>query len=173
MLKLTTLTLMMASMALAQPPRPPMAPEPKALIEYLNLTGDQVSRLNAANREAMASMRPVHEQAREKERSIRQLMDAANPDATAVGRAMIEARQLRQKAGQAMTQARETALGVLTAEQRTKLAALEQAAQLQPAIGDAMRFHLLAPPREPAEGGFAPQGRPFGPRPAGFGPPRF
>jgi Spy/CpxP family protein refolding chaperone len=169
MKRLVTLTAAFAAIALAQPPRGPMG-EPKALIEYLGLTSDQVTRLNAANREQMTSMRPTFEQAREKQQALRQLMESANPDPAAVGRAMIEAHQLRQRIGDSNRQAKETAL-----------AELEKAQKLQPAIGEAMRFHLLAPAFGPGGepgfgpgfgGPFAPAGMPRGPRPARVGPPR-
>lgn len=180
MKKLVTLTAAFAAIAVAQPPRGPM-PEPKALMEYLGLTSDQITRLNAANREQMTSMRPAFEQAREKQQALRLLMENANPDPAAVGRAVIEAHQLRTRAADSARQAKETALAVLTADQRAKLAELEKAQKLQPAIGEAMRFHLLAPAFGPGVepgvgpgfgGPFAPAGMPRGPRPARVGPPR-
>ncbi len=170
MVRQLVLTAALAAAAFAQPPhrmggRPG---EPKALAEYLGLSEDQVTRLRNMNRDAMKQAQPSRDQMREKARALRQAMDSANPDANAVGRATIEMQQLRRTERESMIQARQNALSVLTEEQRTKLAALENARKLQPAIGEAMMMHLLAPPEGgPEQGfGFAPfgRGRPGPPR---------
>ncbi len=169
MIRNLVLTFALAAAAFAQGPRR-MAGEPsKALTEYLGLSEDQVNRLNNLNRDAMRQGRPDREQMRERARALREQMNSANPDPAAVGRAMLEMRQSRKTAGDAMTQARQNALSVLTEEQRTKLAALETARKLQPAIGEAMRYRLLAPPSggDGVGAGFAPFRRGPG-RPRGF-----
>lgn len=170
MIRQLVLTAALAAAAFAQPPhrmggRPG---ETKALAEYLGLSDDQVTRLRNINRDAMKQAQPSRDQMREKARALRQAMDAANPDPAAVGRATIEMQQLRKTERESMNQVRQESLNVLTTEQRTKLAALENARKLQPAIGEAMMLHLLAPP-DGAEGpgfGFAPfgRGRPGPPR---------
>lgn len=171
MIRHFVLTAALAAAAFAQGPRRPMMAgggDPGALKNYLNLTDDQVTKLRSLNRDAMQHAKPDFQKMRDQARTLRQEMNAANPDPAAVGRATIEMQKLRKATQQSMEQARQSALSVLTDEQRTKLAALEQARQLQPAIGDAMRFHLLAPPAPPADGAGAGMQRfraPFGPGP--------
>lgn len=168
MIRNLTLTLALAAAAFAQaPPRH----EPKALIDFLGLSQDQISRLHTLNRDFARDAAPNREQARQKFRALRETMQANNPDPAAVGRAFLEAQQLRKQTEQSMSTARQNALNVLTAEQRAKLAELENAMKLRPAIGEAMAFHLLAP----SEGGFgfegAPGFMPFGRGPGGPGGP--
>lgn len=174
MIRNLVLTIALAGAAFAQGPRRMEAGPPKALAEYLGLTDDQVTRLTNMNRDAFRQARPEPQQMREKARALRQAMESPNPDPAAVGRAMLEMRQSRKAVRDAMGLARQNALSVLTEEQRTKLVALENARKLQPAIGEAMRLHLLAPPAEGDGPGFGGFGRGFGPfRRGPGGPPRF
>lgn len=170
MIRNLTLTIALAAVAFAQ--GPPQH-EPKALIDFLGLSQDQISRLHTLNRDFARSNAPDRQQARQKFQALHDAMQAANPDPAAVGRAFLEAQQMRKANEQKMSEARQNALNVLTADQRAKLAELENAMKLRPAIGDAMALHLIAP----ADGefgfggpGFAPFGRgpggPGGPAPA-------
>ena len=100
-------------------------------------------------------MRPQIQQQR---RALEDLLDAANPDAAAVGRAMIEIRGLERQIRQAQEGVRSAGLNVLTPEQRAKFKAIEDAANLPEATRQAQRLGLVpAPPRPPMAPRVQPQ----------------
>jgi Spy/CpxP family protein refolding chaperone len=145
----------------------PPAPQFDELKAYLNLTDSQIQSIQQAQQKAMESQRTVFEQIRTKHQALRDLLDKGTSDAAAVGKAMLEIHALQKQAQQARTTTGAQLVGFLTTEQKTKLAALEQAARLQPAIHQAIMLGLLAP-AEPPAGGFGPL-RQFAPVRQGFG----
>lgn len=145
----------------------PAAPRFDELKAYLNLTDSQVQSIQQAQQKAMESQRTAFEQIRTKHEAVRDMLDKGTSDAAAVGKLMLEIHALRKQAEQARATIRTQLVGFLTTEQKTKLAALEQAAKLQPAIQQAILLGLLTPP-EPLAGGFGPR-RQFAPMRQGPG----
>ncbi|MFN3322410.1 MAG: Spy/CpxP family protein refolding chaperone [Bryobacteraceae bacterium] len=120
--------------------------DPSALKEFLGLTDAQVTQLRQLQRERMETTRPLMRQMAEQRKRLREAMDGPAPDATAVGNLVLEGNQLRRQLQQTSTQFRERARGVLTADQTAKLAELEKAAALRPAIGQAAMLNLIEGP---------------------------
>ncbi len=138
-------------------PRPFAAMQPpdyRALKEYLNLSDTQIRDMEQAREKALReagdkekSLRPEIEQ---KHLALANLLDTANPDPAAVGRAMLEVHGLEKQIRQAREAVRTSELNVLTPEQRTKFKAVQDAANLPEAARDARRLGLVGPPPPPA-----------------------
>ncbi len=155
----TWLPLVALSVALAQGPMGPggvrhfgapgaLAPTPgfADLKAYLNLTDSQIQSIQQAQQKAMESQRAVVEQIQSKQQALHDLLDKGASDAATVGKLMLEIQAFQKQLEQARTATRSQLLGFLTADQKTKLAALEQAAKLWPLIHQGAMLGLLEPP---------------------------
>jgi len=158
------LPLVVLGAAVAQvPPGPPPLDELKA---YLNLTDSQIQSLQQIRQQAITSQQTVFAQIQSKQQALHDLLEKGTSDALAVGKLMLDIRALQKQIEQAMTASRTQAVNSLTTEQKTKLAALEQAAKLRPAIEQATLLGLLEAPL-PGPGG--PGGWGLGPMRNRFG----
>jgi len=145
-----------------QQPRfqPPQPPDFSALKSYLNLTDAQIRQMQQARDKAAkeagekdAALRP---QIEERRRALADLLDKDNPDPTAVGKTMLEIRGLERQLRQAHEAVRDSGISVMTAEQKSKFKAIQDAALLPQATRDAQRLGLVPPP--PSGPGQAPSG---------------
>lgn len=134
------LTLLTVAAAFAQPPAP------TELKAYLNLTDTQITSITTANRAAIDANRALVGQLHTKRQALETSLADGASDAPAIGRAMLEIQSLRKQLDAAMSNVHDQAVSFLTADQKTKLKALDDAAKLRPAIGQAHELHLLAPP---------------------------
>lgn len=126
---------------------------------YLNLSDTQLSSINAAIRAAADSVQTLRRAIGEKHAALRTLLNNGSTDASAIGKAMIEIRDLEKQVAAAQAKIQEQALSFLSAEQKSKLKTLEEAEKLRPAIGQAHALRLLAPQASPGPG---PGRRSFG-----------
>jgi Spy/CpxP family protein refolding chaperone len=115
----------------------------------LALDESQVEQLIELQLTKRETLRPLFQQIGEKERALREMLQAGSADAAAVGTLVLEIESLRKQ-----VRATEEAFGsqsraVLTAEQQEKLATLERALRLEPAAREAVRFQLIHPPQPP------------------------
>jgi Spy/CpxP family protein refolding chaperone len=151
---------------LAEGQTPPEPTFDKAT-EYLGLSTAQVDALKLLITQFREQTRTVREQMAEKQKALNTLLKNNSTDAAAIGALMVEIQTLRNQIQSAHESVRAQALNVLTAEQKTKLANLEAAMALRPAIQEAMMLNLLTPPEgaagEPMGGGPG-MGRGPGPR---------
>lgn len=69
---------------------------------YLGLDDEQIAATQEIFDELRATVQPLREQQREQRRALRELLDGADPDATAVGELVISSHQLRQEMRQAL-----------------------------------------------------------------------
>ena len=169
------LPFVLAGAALAQGPgmRERKAPDFAELKSYLGLTDAQIEQMQKAREDSRTNLEAVHTQIQEKNQALRALLETAAPDPAAVGKLVIETSALRKKVQESHESVRQSVLNVLTGEQKTKLAGLQSAADLRPAIQQAMALGLLAPADGPGFGGMmGPMRRPGGPgmRAPGGGP---
>ena len=146
-------------------PQPPQPPDYRALRDYLSLSDSQIRRMEQAREKARMDAaekeKTLRPQIQEKRLALEDLLDTANPDATAVGRAMIEIRGLERQIRQAHEAVSTAELNVLTAEQRTKFKAIQDAANLPEAARQAQRIGLVpAPPQPPMRPQLPVQPRP-------------
>ncbi|MGC8759635.1 MAG: Spy/CpxP family protein refolding chaperone [Bryobacteraceae bacterium] len=123
---------------------------PAALKEYLGLTDQQVQQLLDLRRQAAEDNRGVVEQIRAKRQELATLMQTANPDPAKAGQLLVDIRKLEDQRRARLDEFRTKALGLLTAEQKQKLAELEKALTLGPAARQAVGLGLIAPPRQGA-----------------------
>ena len=116
----------------------------------------------------MAALKPIFQQMSPLRESLRTQEQSSGADATAVGKLVLSIQGLEQQAAPIRASFQQQALAVLTADQKTKLAGLESAAALMPAIHEATALNLLTPPKGPDGGSLATEMRPHG----RFGGPR-
>ncbi len=142
------------------------------LKSFLSLTDSQVQAMQQSRTAQRESMRANSEELRSKESALREQMQSGAADPATVGRLVIETQAARKKMQSARKASSEQFLSSLTAEQRTKLQTLQEAAKLQPAIHEAMGLGLIEPPTGSGNG-FAPMMRPGGGRGPGGPAPAF
>jgi Spy/CpxP family protein refolding chaperone len=134
-----------------------------AVQTYLNLTDAQISTLQQLHQSEMAALKPIFQQIGPLRESLHTTEQASGADATAVGKLVLSIQNLEQQAAPIRSSYQQQALAVLTADQKTKLAALQSAAALMPAIHEATMLNLLTPPQGgEGPGGFGPEGRAHG-----------
>jgi Spy/CpxP family protein refolding chaperone len=130
---------------------------------YLNLTDAQIASLQQLRQSEMAALKPIFEQIGPLRQSLHTQKQSGNADATAVGKLVLSIQTLEQQAAPIRASYQQQAQAVLTADQKTKLAALQSAAALMPAIHEAAGLNLLTPPKgAEGPGGFGPEGMPRG-----------
>ena len=120
-----------------------------ALKAYLALTDTQVQSLTSIQQQQQQAVKGVFEQIQTKETSLHDLLDKGGADAATIGKLMLDIDTLRKQAHTANSASGDQVKALLTADQKTKLAALADTAQLMPAIHEAMMLGLVAPPAPP------------------------
>lgn len=117
-----------------------------ALKDVLGLSDAQVRQLRDLRRQQAEAARPTMEQLRANRKALAEAMQADSPDAARVGQLMVDGKKLRESARAAGDEFRAKAQALLTPEQKTKLAELQQAGRKAGAARQAMGLGLLAPP---------------------------
>ncbi len=147
------------------------APNVTDLKTFLGLTDAQVTQLRDLRQQEREALRTVAQQIAEKRRALGEALQAGSTDATALGQLLVDIQNLRKQIQTTNENFRSQALALLTADQKAKLAQLEAAAKLAPAIRQATALNLLAPPAGPGLGlGLGRFGLGVGPGPgAGMG----
>jgi Spy/CpxP family protein refolding chaperone len=114
---------------------------------YLNLTDAQVQSLQQLRQSEMTALKPVMDQIGPLRQSLQTQLQSGSADAAALGKLMLSIQTLEQQATTTRNSFHDQALALLTADQKTKLAALQSAADLMPTIHEAMGLNLLSPPQ--------------------------
>ena len=140
-----------------------------AVQSYLNLTDAQISTLQQLRQAEANALKPIYQQSGPLRQSLRAQEQSSSADAAEVGKLVLSIRTLEQQAAPIRASYQQQAVAVLTAAQKTQLAALQSAAALMPAIHEAGALNLLTPPSGPeGQGGpeadMMPRGRFGGPR---------
>ena len=128
-----------------------MAAKTDQVQSYLNLTDTQIQALKQLHESEMAALKPIMQQMAPLHQSLRTQMQGTGADAATAGKLVVSMQSLRQQIAATHASFKAQSLAVLTADQKTKLATLESAAALMPAIHQAMSLNLLARP-EHSEG---------------------
>ncbi len=102
-------------------PGPGFGPAPEQLAERLGLSEDQKAQWQAMREKSRDSMKPLAQSARQAHEAFRNAVEAANPDALAVGQAALAAHAAEKKLHDAQQAAFEELKSILTPEQREKL----------------------------------------------------
>lgn len=154
-----------AGCMLAQSPDLPPA---DALKAYLNLTDSQVQALQQIHEQDRHANRATIQKMRQTQANLDDLLQKGGADAATTGRMVLDIQEMQTSLKKTRGSFNAQAANTLTPEQKTKLAALQGALQLMPAIHEAASFGLLALPEE----GSGMGGRGRGPGgPGRHGPP--
>lgn len=129
---------------------------------YLGLTDAQVTQLTQLLTQQRTAAQTLMDQIRTKEQALQTQLSQGSTNAAALGQLLIDIQALRKQVSGLQDTYRAQAVATLTADQKTKLAALDAAAKLQPTIHEANMLNLLAPA---AGTGGGVGGRGFGPAP--------
>ena len=139
---------------------PPAPPAPAELKAYLGLSDSQVQALQQIQQQEREALRTIHDEMAQKQKTLGDQLQAGGTDASALGRLLLDIQNLRKRIEDAQKTFQDQVSNQLTADQKAKLKALEEAAKLQPVIGQAMGLNLLTPPAPPLGGPRRPGRRP-------------
>ncbi len=114
---------------------------------YLSLTDAQIQSLQQLRQSEMTALNPVMDQIAPLRQSLQTQLQSGSADAAAVGKLVLNIQALEQQVTTARNSFRDQALALITADQKTKLADLQSAADLMPTIQQAMSLNLLSPPK--------------------------
>lgn len=120
--------------------------EQQTLKEALDLSDEQVSRIGGLQRANRDALREIFEEARENGGKLRSEMRKENPDPAAVGKLMVATQAAGKKAAAKRDELRGQAREVLTEEQASKLADMENDPRSRRAVGQARAMGLLEQP---------------------------
>jgi hypothetical protein len=116
------------------------------LKQYLGLSDAQMTSLQAIQNTRNQSQQAIYQQINDKNQQIYQLLDSGTGTATQIGQLMLDIRTLEKQLTTIDGPLRTQALAVLTADQKTKLAKLAEAMQLQTPAWQAVNLLLIESP---------------------------
>ena len=142
------------TIAWAQPYGPgPQAPAFDNLKTYLGISDTTIQSIQQAIQKTQSTIQPLVQQIGEKHRAVADLLAKGSTDAAAIGKLILDAEAIRKQIRTQHDALQSTAQSFLTADQKTKLKALEDAAKLAPAIHEAVGLHLVTGPEGAGPGG--------------------
>ena len=103
---------------------------PRALARYLKLTPAQVETQKQLVEELRATVKPLHEEISPLREQLLAQLDAASPDACAVGNTLLQIEGVRDQIREAHEDFDEAFSAILTPEQLAKYEALKEAARI-------------------------------------------
>jgi len=136
LLAATTLLALLAVPFAAQAARSPkpnpadLLQNPKALARFLKLTPAQVTQQKQLLEELRGTTKPLHEQIEPLGEQLKDQLEAASPDACAVGNTVVEIDGLRDQIKEAREDFDEAFSAILTPEQLAKYEALKDAVRI-------------------------------------------
>jgi len=144
------------------------APPVDQIQAYLALTDAQIQALEAIRTAESDQLAAYSEQIQRKQMALQEALQQGSNAAT-VGQLLLDIEALRKQMNSLHAQFHGQAVSILTADQKSKLKTLEDAAKLLPAIEQAIGLYLLTPPEGAAGPGPGPAGWPgMGPAALGF-----
>jgi len=158
---LTASVLFLAGSALAQ--EPPDRPNPRrspdeAVKTILDLSDSQLQELKGLRDSVNAKRRENATEIRRLQQRQRELLQTSPPDAVALADILVQQENLRKQIQEENKAFRDTALTLLTASQREKVEAIQEALQLVRDAGPLAQFGLI---EGPGGGGFVGPGPGF------------
>lgn len=148
--RIALLTAALTASLLAQPPAGShgpghMRPNHDQIKAHLNLTDSQVQALEQIQQQQADATRPMMQQIGQKHATLNDLMQKGGADPATVGKLVLEIDGLQKSIAQKQTGFADQARNSLTADQKTKLKALEDMRKALPAIEQGMALNLIAP----------------------------
>jgi Spy/CpxP family protein refolding chaperone len=130
---------------------PMLGPDIGALKAYLNLTDAQVHQMRQAGeqarKQAAEKVGTFQPQIRDKRLALRDLLAKGSSDPAALGKLVLDIQALHKQVREAREAVRTSQLNLLTAEQKAKFKAIEDAAALPAATRAAIRLGLVPRPQ--------------------------
>ena len=123
-----TLIVLISTIASAQQPRrmrpdgPP--PPPPRLDEFLNLTPDQQTQIDALHQSQRATVEPLFEAKRAEDEKLRAMLESPAPDPTAIGRQVLAIHAIDQQIKAAHDATEQKVSALLTPDQRVRFEAM-------------------------------------------------
>lgn len=136
LLATTALLALLATPFAAQAARPPrldpidLLHNPRALARFLKLSPQQVTQQKQLLEELRGTTKPLYEQIEPLEDQLRAQLDAASPDACAVGNTVVQIDGLRDQIKDAREDFDEAFSAILTPEQLAKYETLKDAVRI-------------------------------------------
>lgn len=126
-------SLLASSVAVGQPS--PGEPHPLQVVAHvLTLSEEQVQTLASVLEARTRAIQPLAAQAHERQQELARALETPHPDPSAIGRLLIEIRQLQHQIGMVNAEAAARFEEHLTPEQRERLGHLRQAARVCPML---------------------------------------
>src|SRR5262245_32106372 len=116
------------------------------LKENLGLTTFQVEQLVAILQEKATALQETYKQIAQKESELYSLLNSGSQDVNRIGQLTLDIHNLRTQPPLSNNEYRQRALAILTPDQKTKLAILEQALRLNPPAYQAVTLNLIDGP---------------------------
>jgi len=138
----------------------PGAPPTDLVKSYLTLTDAQIQSLTQIRQQGASSRMSIMQDIHTKQQALHDALDKGGASAMTLGQYLLDIQALQKKISDLDTTDRQLALNVLNDAQKTKVAALQTAADLAPTIGQAQALGLLT---RPANAAGAPGGPGMGP----------
>lgn len=117
-----------------------------AITTYLSLTTSQIQSIQSIVRQAQPSIQNLQQQIQKNMQTIRTMLLQGSTDTQTLGTLLLSIGNLRKQMQHTLGGIQSQTQNVLTADQMTKLGALQAALNLEPAAREAMLLHLLVPP---------------------------
>lgn len=145
-----------------EPPRPNPRPSPdEAVKTILDLSDAQLQEIKDLRASFLEQQKEIGSQLRVLQQKRREILQSSPPDAVALADLLIREENLRKQIQDENKAFRDTALNLLTASQKEKVEAIQEALKLVRDAGPLARFGLIEGPVGP---GFGPGGPGFGMR---------
>ncbi len=116
----------------------------------LGLSDQQLSDLKKMQQDKMTATQAFYSKMAEKQKELNGLLESNSTDATKIGQLMLDLQQLRKQPPPSGIDIHEKATGILSAEQKHKLAKVEEAQKLRSAVDQALQLALIEPPPQAA-----------------------
>jgi len=125
------------------------APSPPAIVAgFLGLSEDQATRFGQLLQELQGAVGSIEQGMQAQQQQLERLAATESPDPAAVGQAFLQLRALARQGGQAIENYHQQFAAFLTAEQKEKVQAVNQAAQLQAVVPAFVALRLVALPAQ-------------------------
>ena len=118
----------------------------EALKSILDLTDQQLQQLGDLRQAHQQNIRDIRSKSGDLGQKLRQLLQSANPDPAQLGSLLLQQKAIRQQIQDANTAYRNSALNLLTATQKQKVAQIQEALKLAPQAGPLAAFGLIEGP---------------------------
>ena len=137
----------------AQSSGTPPAGGPRSVADvqaYLSLTDSQIQSLQQLRTTERQTLSSTFQQIATQQQNLNTQLASGSATAAALGQILLDIQTLRKTITTTEASYNTQAVALLTADQKTKLAALQTAAALRPQISEATALGLLMPPSPPS-----------------------